>query len=116
MAGIITLLTHDTSFGVFEEAYDVLDLWPVGHLILNLVDHIEHARLSMEEQTIGIGDVLLYLLVDLGILHHRGVDTTIDHGVTTSNHVGRHIVREGTTCLNQREVASTGVGILDSTR
>ena len=94
---------------------DVLDLRAVGHLFLDLVDHIEHARLSMEEQTVGIGDMVLNLLVDLGIVHHGGVGTAILHRIAACNDIGRHIVGEGRSCLDQREVASTGVGILDGT-
>ena len=116
MAGIRSLFTHDTSTGVLEELNDVPNLRTVGHLILDLVDDIEHARLTMEEQTIGIGDVFLYFLVDTGIIHHRGVRTTIGHGVATSNDIGRHIVREGASSLDEREVAGTGIGVLDGSR
>ena len=99
-----------------EEFDDGADLGAVGHLILDLIDHIKHAGLSMEEQTVGIGDVLLHLLVNARKLHHRGVRTTIGHRITTGDDKRGHIVREGTTCLNQRESTSTGVGILDGTR
>ena len=116
MAGIRLLFTHNAALGVFQKADDVLDLRTIGHLIANLFDDIENARLSVEEQTIGVGYVVLYLLVDLGIVHHRRVRTTILHRITTGNDVGRHVVREGRTCLNQREVSGTGVGILDGTR
>ena len=47
-----------------KEVDDGLDFRAVGHLILDLIDYIEHTRLSVEEQTVGIGDMLLYLLVD----------------------------------------------------
>ena len=55
----------------------------------------------MEEQTIRIGDVLLNLRIDLSIGHHGGVRTAILHRCATCNHIRRHIVREGTTSLNQ---------------
>ena len=116
MAGIRLLFTHNAALGVFQEADDVLDLRTIGHLVANLFDDIENARLTVEEQTIGIGDVALNLLVDLGIVHHRRVGTAILHRITTSNDVGRHVVREGRACLNQREVSGTGVGILNGTR
>ena len=116
MAGIRLLFAHDAALGVFQEADDVLDLRTIGHLVTNLFDDIEDARLSVEEQTIGVGDVALNLLVDLGIVHHRRVGTAILHRVTACNDVGRHVVREGRTCLNQREVSGTGVGILNGTR
>ena len=98
---------------MFEEGDDGLNLGAVGHLIFNLIDHIKHTRLSMEEQTIGIGDVLLHLLVDASDPHHRGVRATIDHRITTGNDKRRYIVGESTTSLNQGETASTCVGILD---
>ena len=68
-----------------EELYDGPDLRAIWHLILDLIDHIKHAGLSMEEQTVGIGDVLLHLLVDAGNSHHRDVRTTIGHRVATGN-------------------------------
>ena len=98
---------------MLKESDDGLDLRTVGHLILDLVDHIKHTGLSMEEQTIGIGNVLLHFLVDACDLHHRGVRTTIGHRITTGYYKRGYIVREGTTSLNQGETASTGVGILD---
>ena len=55
----------------------------------------------MEEQTIGIGYMLLNLLVDAGIVHHRGVRTAINHRTTSCDDVWGHIVREGTACLDQ---------------
>ena len=100
---------------MLQEGDDGLDLRAVGYLILDLIDHVKHTGLSMEEQTIGIGDVLLHLLVDTGDIHHRGVRTAIDHRIATCDDKWGHIVRESTTCLNQGESASTGVGILDGT-
>ncbi len=64
MAGIIGLLTHDAALRTFQELDDVLNLRAIGHLILDLIDYIEHTRLSVKEQTVGIGDMLLHLLVD----------------------------------------------------
>ena len=98
---------------MFQEADDVLDFRTVGHLSLDLVDHVENARLSVEEQTIGVGDMVLNLLVDPGIIEHRGVRTAIFHRITTGNDVWWHIVREGRTRLDQREITGTGIGILD---
>ena len=111
-----SLLTHDTALGILQEADDILNLGAVGHLILNLFDHIEHACLSVEEQTIGVGDVALHLLVDLSIVHHCGVGTSILHRIAAGNDIRGHIVGEGRTSLDQREVTGTGVGILDGTR
>ena len=68
---------------MLEEFDDGLDLRAVGHLILDLVDHIEDTRLSVEQQSIGIGNVLLHLLVDAGIVHHRGVRAAVLHRFAT---------------------------------
>lgn len=107
------LLTHDATLGILQEVDDVLNLRTVRNLVLDLLNHVEHARLSVEEQTIGVGDMTLNLLIDLGIVHHRRVRTTIFHRVTTSNNIGGNIVRKGSTSLDQREVTSTGIGILN---
>ena len=111
-----SLLAHDAALGILKELDNLPDLRPVGHLILNLVDHIEHTGLAMEQQTVGIGDVLLYLRIDLCIVHHRSVRTAVGHRVTTGNDIRRYVVREGATSLDQRKVTSTGIRILDSTR
>ena len=109
----IKSLTHDTSFRVLEEGDDGLDLGAVGHLILDLIDHVKHTGLSMEEQTIGIGDVLLHLLVDASLFHHRGVWTAIRDGLATGDDERGHIVRQRTTGLHHGQTPHTGVGILD---
>ena len=70
----------------------------------------------MEEQTIGIGDVTLDLLVDTGIVEHGSVGTAVLHRITAGNDIRGHIVREGRSGLDQREVSGTGIGILDGTR
>ena len=95
-----SLLTHNASFRVFEEGDDGLDFRTVGHLIPDLLDHIKHAGLTMEEQAIGIGDVLLHLLVDTCNIHHRGVRSAIDHRIATSDDKRRHIVGESAACLD----------------
>ena len=61
---LFIVLTHDTTLAALQKVDDILDLRAIGHLILNLIDYIEHTRLSVEEQTVGIGDMLLHLLVD----------------------------------------------------
>ena len=92
LAGLHSVVTHDSSFGIFQEADDVLDLRTIGHLILDLVDHIIDARFSMEKQTISVCNVFLHFLVDASILHHRNVRTTVLHGVSTCDDIRRHIM------------------------
>ena len=113
LAGIRLLFTHDTTLRVLKEFDDVLNLRTVGHLVTDLVYHVKHARLSVEEQTIGVGNVVLNLLVNPGKVEHRGVGPAILHRITTGNDIRRNVVREGRTSLDQREVTGTGVGILD---
>ena len=95
------LLTHDSAFGVLQEFDDVLDFRAIRHLILNLVDDIEHAGLSVKQQTLGIGNMLLHLLVDTGKIHNLRVGATVFHGGATSDDVRRHVVRESTAGLYQ---------------
>ena len=110
------LFTHDTSTGTFEELDDGLNLRTIRNLILDLVDDIEHTRLAMEQQTVGIGDVLLYFLVDASLVHHRRVGSIVNQRFATCHDERRHILREGTTCLYQCQTSHTGIGILDGTR
>jgi len=116
LAGILILLfCHDASSRSFKEVDDIPNLGTIGHLIPDLINHIKHTGLSVEEQSIGIGDVLLHLLVDTGLIHHRGVRTAIHQRFSTCNDKWRHILREGTTRLNESQTAHTGVGILNGT-
>ena len=107
------LLTHDASFGVLEELDDGLYLGAIGHLILDLVDDIEDACLSVEQQTVGVGNVLLHLLVDTGLAHHRVVGTSVFEGLTACDDKGRDVLREGGSGLYEGQTAHAGVGILD---
>ena len=42
----------------------------------------------MEQQTVGVGNVLLHLLVDAGLAHHRVVRTAVFKGLTASDDEG----------------------------
>ena len=81
----------------------------------SLVDDIEHTRLAMEQQTVGIGDVLLYFLVDASLVHHRRVGSVVNQRFATCHDERRHILREGTACLYQCKTSHTGIGVLDGT-
>lgn len=107
------LLTHDSTLGVLEELDDMLNLGAVGHLILDLVDNIEDTRLTMEQQTIGVSDVLLYFLVDSSLFHHRRVKASILKGFAACNDKRGDVARERSTSLYQCQTTNTGVGILD---
>ena len=95
------LFAHNASLDALEETDDITYLGTVGHLLPDLVDHIERAGLTMEQQTIRIGDMLLHLRVDAGLVHHRGVGTTIFQRFTTRHQERRNIVRERATSLDQ---------------
>ena len=68
----------------------------------------------MEEQTVGIGDVLLHLLVDTCLVHHRIVGASVFKRLAASNDEGWDILRERGAGLNHCQASHTGVGILDS--
>ena len=79
LAGILMMsFGHNTSFRSFEEVDDIPDFGTIGYLIPDLVNHIKHTCLSVEQQTIGISNMLLDLLVDTSLIHHRGVRTAIN--------------------------------------
>ncbi len=84
-------LAHDAAAGAFEEGDDVLNLGAVGHLVFNLVDDVEYARLAVEEQAVGVGDVLLHLLADAELLHHRVVGAAVFEGPLSGHDVGRDV-------------------------
>ena len=108
-----SLLAHDAALGVLKELDDLLDLRSVGHLVFDLVDDVEDARLSMEQQPIGVGDVLLHLLVDAGLAHHRGIGTAIFERLTASDDKWGDVERERGACLYHSQTANAGVGILN---
>jgi len=91
------------------------NLRAVGHLLLNLMDSIEERGLTMEHQTIGIGNVLEHLLIGAVILTHGGIHTAILHMIGAYDARG-HILREGGACLNHCGTTNTGLGILDDRR
>ena len=115
MAGDCSLLTHNTSFRSFEELDDITNLWTVRHLITDLVDDIEHTGLPMEEQTVSISDVLLHLLIDACLVHHRRVGTAILQRFSSCHDIRGDITGEGTSCLYKRQTANAGISILDGT-
>ena len=47
----------DTNLAALKELHDSVDFLAFRHLLLNLVDSIEHAGLTMEHKTIGIGNM-----------------------------------------------------------
>lgn len=47
----------DTNLAALKKLDDSADFLAFGHLLLNLVDSIEHAGLTMEHKTIGIGNM-----------------------------------------------------------
>ena len=57
LAGIRLLFAHNASLGALEETDDITYLGTVGHLLPDLVDHIERAGLTMEQQTVRIGSL-----------------------------------------------------------
>ena len=69
VTAVVRLLAHDTTFRGFKETHDILNLRTIGHLLLDLHNHILNARLTVEQQTVSISNVLLDLLIDLCNIH-----------------------------------------------
>lgn len=81
----------NAKLGRLEELDDVLDFGTVGHLVDNLDDGVEKRRAAVEDQTVGVGNVLQDFLVDTMLTAHGEVDTAI--GVFLRGHdVGRYVL------------------------
>ena len=93
MLGARLQLRDDTQLGVAQELDDMTDLGTVGHLLLNLHDSIEERGLTVEHQTIGVGDMLDDLVVGAIELTHSGVHAAILHTLGADDAWG-HVLRE----------------------
>lgn len=74
-------LADDAEFCTFDERGDVLNLGSIGHLLLNLDDGIEYGGLSVEDESVGVGNVVLHLIGNAVRTEYGGIDSTILHGV-----------------------------------
>ena len=95
-----------------QELDDVADERTVGHLLLDLVDGIEQAGLSMEHEAVGVGNVLQQLVIDTVLVCHLHVDTT-EFSVLGTDDIGWHILGEGGACLYHGALSDACLGILD---
>ncbi len=91
-------LRDDTELCAADEFYDVTNLRSVGHLLFYLVDSIEEARLTAEHQTIGVSNVLEGLVVYPMLTPYSHIHTAI-LTIISNDDIGRHVFREGSTCL-----------------
>lgn len=53
-----------------DERHDVAHLFAVWYLLFHLHHGIEDTRLSVEDESVGIGDVVLCLLVNAVVREH----------------------------------------------
>ncbi len=95
MVRVVSEFRDDAFLGSLEELDDVTDFGAVGHLIFDLVHRIEDACLSVEHESIGIGDVLDDLFIDAVRGAHRLVHPTVCDGHASGDDVGRDVLREG---------------------
>ena len=87
-------------------------LWAVGHLLLYLIDSIENAGVSVEQQTVCIGDVPLNLFVNTIEIEHRRVNAAILHFFRADD-ARRHVLRERCAGLYHGCPAYTRAGVGD---
>jgi len=87
-------LADDAEFGGFDERGDVLDLWAIGHLLLDLDDGIEYGGLSVEDESVGVGNVALHLGGEAVGGEYGGVDAAIFHGVVVGYDVGWNVATD----------------------
>jgi len=109
---VFLLFCDDTNLRSSDELDDVSDEWPVGDLLLNLVHCVEHRRLAVEQQTVGVGNVFQCLLVDTMLARHLHIDTTILDMLGTYD-IRRNVLRERRTSLDHRTLSHARLGILD---
>ena len=63
-------LAYDAEFCTAYEIHDVAHFIAVGHLLFYLYHGIEDAGLSVEDQSVGVGNVVLCLLVNAMVGEH----------------------------------------------
>src|SRR3712207_1770989 len=65
----------------------------------------------MEYQSIGIGHVFLYFLVNTVGCHHRGIWSVIAYGLASGYNIRWNILGESGSGLNHSAVADTCLGV-----
>ena len=50
-------LADDAKFAALQEVDDSIDFLTLRHLLLDLIDGVEDAGLTVEDEAVGIGDV-----------------------------------------------------------
>lgn len=73
----VSHLAYDAELCLAYEGDEVLYFLSVGHLLNNLVDGVEDACLSVEDETVGVGDVCDGLLIHAVVAQYGGVDLTL---------------------------------------
>lgn len=104
--------SDDTLLGGPDEGNDVPNFVAGRHLILYLVAGIHDVTLSVEHETVGVGDVAQHFVGDAVDAAHGGVDAAIADGCASGDDVGRHVFREGCSGLYHGSLADTGLGVL----
>ena len=87
-------------------------LRPVRYLLLNLHHGIKDTGLSVEDETVGIGNVLQCLVVDTVVLAHGEVHTAIFRTLGADD-IGWHVLGEGSAGLDHRSLSHACLGILN---
>lgn len=70
----------------------------------------------MEDQTVGVSEVLLRLVVDAAILTDLCVHAVKGNGVVASDNIRGDVLEKGASGLNKRALAHTGADMLDDGR
>ena len=99
--GVLSLnLADDTYLACLKELNDSVYFLAFWHLLLYLVDSVEHTGLTVEHKTIGIGNVADNLIGYVRRLEQRLVYATIAHRIVSSYDEWRHILRDAHTTCN----------------
>ena len=112
---MLLYLAYDAQLATLKEVDDSVDFLSRRHLFLNLIDCIKYTGLSVEHQTIGIGDVADDLVGCVRRLEQCLVDATVAHGVVGSYDERRNILRDAHTAGDHRCTTDAHVSIQDDT-
>ena len=112
----ILYLADDSLLCPTHEVYYAADFGRIGHLLVYLDAGIKHGGLAMEQQPVGIGNVLLYLRLDPGRIADSRIHAMVLYRTSARNDIRRNVLGEGRTGLYHRILSHTGVRLLDDVR
>ena len=82
---------YDSYFRGVQEFHHILNLLAVRHLLFYLQGSVKDTVLTIEDQTVRIGDMLLNFLFDTGNAHHGAIDADVFVWIAANDDIGWYI-------------------------